>query len=168
MRSSKDRSTPTRNAFQPAFLERVGELDEPPTGPEAEVAGPTFIEEIPGAGHGVYRSGEGHARGFRPIAVFRERSHALLAAAALPGTGRDAAFRLGTEPELAGYPVRDITGKTAGHLHLFDERLNDALHVLDSVLRSPEALANVLEAAGSLALERAGVILDHRFPEPTA
>ena len=167
MRRSDDR-TPSRNAFQPEFLDRIGEVDEPPSGPEAETAGPTFVEEIPGAGFGVYRSGEGQRRGFRPIAVFRERSHALLAAAALPGTGRDVAFRLGTEPELAGYPVRDITGKTAGHLHLFDERLNDALHVLDSVLRSPEALANVLEAAGSLALERAGVILDHRFPAPEA
>jgi hypothetical protein len=161
-----DHRIPTRNAFQPGFLDRIGEIDEPPTGPEAEVAGPTFIEEIPGAGYGVYRSGEGHRRGFRPVAVFRERSHALLAAAALPGTGRDAAFHLGTEPELAGYPVRDITGKIAGHLHLFDESLKDALHVLDSILRSPEALANVLEAAGSLALERAGVILDQRFPAP--
>jgi len=33
------------------------------------------------------------------------------------------------------------------------------------VLRSPEALANLLEAAGGLALERAGAILDQRVPE---
>ena len=166
MRSSDDRSIPVRNAFQSGFLARIGERDEPPTGPEADVAGPYLIEEIPGAGWGVFHAGEGRKRGFRPVAVFGERSHALLAAAALPGTGRDAAFRLGTEPERAGYPVQDIAGRIAGHLHLFDESLTSALHVLESILRSPEALANLLEAAGSLALERAGTLLDSRFPEP--
>jgi len=166
MRSSDDRSIPVRNAFQSGFLERIGERDEPPTGPEADVAGPHFIEQIPGSGWGVFRSGEGKARGFRPVAVFRELSHALLAAAALPGTGRDAAFQLGSEPELAGYPVRDVAGKVAGHLHLFDQSLTEALHVLESILRSPQALANLLEAAGSIALERAGAILDARFPDP--
>ena len=68
---------------------------------------------------GRYRLGEGLARRFRPAAVFRDRSLALLAGAALPGTGRDAAFRLGSEPERAGYPVRDITGEVVGHLQLF-------------------------------------------------
>jgi hypothetical protein len=168
MRRSNDPNTPFPNAFQPDFLERIGVLDEPSTGPDADVAGDWHVEEIPGAGFGVYRVGEGRARSFRPVAVFRERSHALLAAAALPGTGRDAAFRLGSEAELAGYPVLDIGGKLAGHLHLFDENLTAALHVLESLLRSPASLANLLEAAGSLALERAGVILDHRFPAPAA
>lgn len=169
MRSSKHGSTPvstpSHNAFQQGFLDRIGERDEPPTGPEADTAGPWTVEGIPGAGFGLYRLGEGLARRFRPAAVFRDRSLALLASAALPGTGRDAAFRLDSEPELAGYAVRDISGKVVGHLHLFDEALTGALHVLDGVLRSPEALANLLEAAGGLALERAGAILDQRFPE---
>jgi len=104
-------------------------------------------------------------RSFRPTAVFRDRAHALLAAAILPGTGRDAAFRLATEPELAGYPLRAPGGEIAGHLHLFDESLTDALHVVETLVRSPEALANLLEAAGSIALERAGAILDARFSE---
>jgi len=149
-------------------LERIGERDEPPTGPEADVAGPWIVEEIPGAGFGLYRAGEGLARRFRPAAVFHDRSVALLAATALPGTGRDSAFRIGGEPERAGYPVRDHAGDIVGHLLLFDEPLISALHVLESVLRSPEALANLLEAAGSLALERAGAILDERFPDPAA
>jgi len=168
MRRSDDRNTPPPNAFQPSFLERIGERDEPPTGPEADVAGHWTVEEIPGAGFGLFRVGEGRARSFRPVAVFRERWQALLAATALPGTGRDAAFRLGTEAERAGYPVFDIAGRIAGHLHLLDESLTAALHVLESILRSPESLANLLEAAGSLALERAGVILDDRFPPETA
>jgi len=163
MRSSDDRSTPLPNAFRPEFLKRIGERDEPLTAGEADVAGPWLVEEIPGAGFGLFRSGEGQRRAFRPVAVFRDRAHALLAAAVLPGTGRDAAFRLGMEAELAGYPLRDPASATAGHLHLFDESLTDALHVVETLVRSPEALANLLEAAGSLALERAGAILDARF-----
>jgi hypothetical protein len=60
------------------------------------------------------------------------------------------------------------------HLELFDERLIEALHAVACVARSPEALANVLEASGQVALERAGAILDERvsgqnaLPGPTA
>ncbi len=49
-----------------------------------------------------------------------------------------------------------------GYVELFDERLIDALEAAEGLLRSPEALANVLEAAGQVALERAGAILDER------
>jgi hypothetical protein len=51
-----------------------------------------------------------------------------------------------------------------GHLELFDQNLMEALHVVESLLRSPEALAGLLEAAGQIALERAGAILDERVP----
>ena len=42
----------------------------------------------------------------------------------------------------------------------------DALHVAERLARSPEALANLLEAAGPLALERAGAVLDARVSAP--
>jgi hypothetical protein len=164
MRSLDHPSTPLPNAFAPQFLQRISERDEPLTGPEADVAGPWIIEEIPGAGHGLFRSGEGVA--FRPTAVFRSRAHALLAAAILPGTGRDAAFRIDGEPEDGGYALRDPNGTITGHLRLFDQNVTDALHVVETLVRSPEALANLLEAAGGLALERAGAILDQRFAPP--
>ncbi|HEX7182024.1 MAG TPA: hypothetical protein VF756_09290 [Thermoanaerobaculia bacterium] len=90
----------------------------------------------------LYRAGEGHARGFHPTAVFPDRSLALLAAAVLPGTGRD-----------------------RGHLRLFDEPLLDALNIAVALVRSPQSLAYLLEAAGSLALERCGIILDSRVAE---
>jgi hypothetical protein len=56
-------------------------------------------------------------------------------------------------------------GEPVGHSALFDERLIEALHVVERLVRSPEALAHVMEAAGPLALERAGAVLDERVPE---
>ena len=153
------------NAFTPEFLKRVGERDEPLTAGEADMAGPWQIEEIPGSGWGLFRLGEGSARRFRPFAVFRRRSVALLAAAILPGTGRDAAFRLQVDPELAGYAVV-ASGELVGHLALFDDQVIAGLHVAEMLVRSPESLARLLEAAGAITLERAGAILDLQVAGP--
>jgi len=163
MHSSNDGNSPVPNAFNDDFLKRIGERDEPPTASEADVAGPWTIEPLLGGGFALFRSGEGSARGSRATAVFRERPQALLAAAVLPGTGREAFFRLGSEPTPNGYPLLNLAGETAGALRHFDQPLAAALHVVETLLRSPEALANLLEAAGGLALERAGAILDQRF-----
>jgi hypothetical protein len=167
MRSSDDSTlSSSRNAFSPSFLHCIGERDEPPTAGEADAAGPWRVLELPGRGFGLFRIGESPARGHRPAAVFRQRWLALLAAAVLPGTGRDAAFRLqkGSGPE--GFAVETGNGgEVVGHLELFDQNLMEALHVVESLLRSPEALAGLLEAAGQVALERAGAILDERVPE---
>ncbi len=166
MRSSDDRTIlPFRNVFTPSFLERLGERDEPPTAGEADVAGPWRAEEVSGGGFGVFRAAESAARDFRPYAVFKARPLALLAAALLPGTGREAPFHLQKEAGPTGYAITERGGGEVGHLQLFDEKLVDALNVLDALLRTPEALAGVLEAAGSVALERAGAILEERFPE---
>ncbi len=152
----------SQNAFSQSFLRRVGERDEPPPAGEADASGPWRVLELPGRGFGLFRIGESPQRGFRPAALFRERWLALLAAAVLPGTGREAAFRLAKEEGPEGYAVELGTGGVAGHLELFDESLIAALHMADSLLRSPAALADLLEAAGQLALERAGAILDER------
>ena len=134
----------SRNAFSPSFLQRIAQRDEPPTAGEADLA----------------------ERGHRPAAVFQERWLALLAAAVLPGTGRDAAFRLHKESGPGGFAIETGNGgEPVGHSALFDERLIEALHVVERLVRSPEALAHVMEAAGPLALERAGAVLDERIPE---
>jgi len=163
MQGSHESSTSFRNAFTRLFLDRIGELDEPPSAGEADVAGPWVVEEIPGFGFGVFRRGEGWSRGFLPSAVFARRPVALLAAAVLPGTGRDAAFRLQKNAGPGGYGI-ESGGELAGHIPLFDEKLVDALHVAEMLVRNPESLSNLLEAAGALALERTGTILDERFP----
>ena len=61
-----------------------------------------------------------------------------------------------------GVRALEAGGEVVAHLAYFDEKLVDALHVLECVLRSPEALAHILEAAGTVALERAGAILSGR------
>jgi hypothetical protein len=97
--------------------------------------------------------------------IFRERWLALLAAAVLPGTGRDAELRLHKEAGPDGFALETGNGgELAGYSALFDERLVEALHVVACLVRSPEALANVLAAAGPLALLRAGAVLDERVP----
>lgn len=164
MRSLRDGSIPSsRNAFSPTFLQRIGERDEPPTAAEADVAGPWHVEEIPGAPvrYGLFLPVESHERGDRPYAAFLRKDLALLAAAVLPGTGRDAAFRLSQDAGPEGYAVTS-GGEPVGHLALFDENLVAALHVTDALLRSPAALAGLLEAAGQVALERTGPLLDAR------
>jgi hypothetical protein len=163
MQGSDESSTSFRNAFTRLFLDRIGELDEPPSAGEADVAGPWVVEVIPGFGFGLFRRGEGWSRGFLPSAVFARRPWALLAAAVLPGTGRDAAFILQKNAGPAGYGI-ESGGELAGHVPLFDEKLVDALHVAEMLVRNPESLSNLLEAAGALALERTGAILDERFP----
>jgi hypothetical protein len=166
MPSKTDRtSTPPEppNAFDRRFLTRLDERDEPPTAGEADVAGPWHILELPGRGHGLFREGEHPARGHRPYAVFHDRWLALLAAAVLPGTGRDPLFLLTHEPDPEGFAFQLDSGEVVGYCENFDQPLTDALHVLVSVLRAPLSLANELEAAGSITLDRTGAILDARI-----
>ena len=164
MRGTDDGSTPHPfNAFHPHFLDLFGERDEPPTAGEADVAGPWHVEPV-GQHFGLFRAGESAAAGHRPAAVFLSSFYALLAAAILPGIGRDLAFRLKTEPDQEGYAVqsRGDWGETIGWLELFDERLIEALHVSLCLLVSPESLTFLLEAAGAVALDRSGTLLYER------
>jgi len=161
MRSSRHSIPSSPNAFSPAFLQRLGERDEPPSAGEADVAGPWHVEEVPG-GFGLFRLGESRERGHDAYAVFRDRWLALLAAAVLPGTGRDHAFLLQKDADAEGFAVTDGSGVIAGHVALFDESLVDGLNVAAAVVRVPGSLAFLLEAAGQVSLERAGAILDEK------
>jgi len=159
MRSKKDRSTalPT-NAFEETFLSAIDQLDEPMTAAEAEAAGPWALLAMPSGDWGVFRRGQSAARDL-PVASFRRRETALLAAAVLPGTGRDPQYRLAVEPDARGYALTVPSGEAAGHARLFDENLRDALHVAECLVRNPEALARLLEAAGGVALRETGRLL---------
>ena len=161
MQGSEKRSTPSRpNAFSSSFLHRFEECDEPPHAGEADVAGPWFVEPIPVFGFGLFRAGESLTRGFRPAAVFPDRWLALAAAAVLPGTGRDPLLRLSKEADPDGYAATLDDGAVVGRCELFDENLLDGMNQAAALLRSPWSLAYLLEAAGPLALERCGMILE--------
>jgi hypothetical protein len=163
MQGSAD-STRSSNAFSASFLALINQRDEPPTAGEADMAGPWRILELPGLRFGVFRLGESPSHGHRPVAAFDERWLAQLVVAVLPGTGREAAFRLDEESGPDGFALSTGNGdELVGHLRLFDMGLVAALHVVERLVRSPEALAHVLEAAGPLSLERAGAILDERI-----
>jgi hypothetical protein len=157
------------NAFTTLFLSRLAERDEPPTAGDADVAGPWRIEPVVwrgGQGFGLFRAGESLARGFAPVALFPSRWLALLAAAVLPGTGRDPLLRIDPQADAGGvYPLL-LPGRggeeVAGQLGLFDEALVDGMNVVIHLLQTPESLAFLLEAAGAVALERCGAILDER------
>ena len=163
----RDREDPTvvPNAFAEEFLRRFEQEDEPPSAAEADVSGPWRIEPSSTTdGHeafGLWRSGERLEWGDSPAGLFRERSTALLAAAVRPFVGRDPFYEIGKERWNGGFPLLR-QGEAIGWIDLFDEDWTFGINVLERFTRNPEALARLLEAAGPLALERAGRILRER------
>ncbi len=141
------------NAFVEDYLALLNERDEPLTAAEADYAGPWSVEARLQGGHAVLRPAEDV-----PYAAFDSVEIAQLAAAVLPGTGRDKRYRLGKDENPGrGFPVYR-SGELVGHLRLFDEELVAALNVLDALLSSPYDFAWLLEAAGGLALQHVGRI----------
>lgn len=158
MRSRSNGSTLPSNAFVEDYLALLDERDEPITAPEADYAGPWSVEPRPQGGHALLRAGEDLARGDQPYAVFDAVEIAQIAAAVLPGSGREKRYRLGSEEDPGrGYPVYR-SGELVGHVRLFDEELVAGLNVLDALLASPYDFAWLLEAAGGLALQHVGRI----------
>lgn len=141
------------NAFVEDYLALLNERDEPLTAPEAEYAGPWSVEARQSGGHAVVRPAEEV-----PYAVFGAVEIAQVAAAVLPGTGREKRYRLGKDEDAGrGFPVYR-SGELVGHVRIFDEELVSALNVVDALLASPYDFAWLLEAAGGLALQHVGRI----------
>lgn len=150
-----------RNAFSRRYLQRVLERDQPPTAPQAAVAGPWEVAPVQGGRWAVWRLGEeGRAE---PAAVLDEEQDALLLAAVLPGSA-DATVVLDPRRGPDGYRVR-VDGRDAGRLAWFDPALAAALAVARRVVASPRCLASLLDAAGHDALEHAGRLLAGRREE---
>ncbi len=168
MRGSKNRSTPPLlfNAFDPYFLRRLGERDQPPTVGEANAAGPWVIEELSPRVFGLSRVGMGHARGYAPTAIFIDRWLALVAAAVLPGLGQTPLlFRRKREDGRPGYEVVLDGGTKVGSLAPAAKKLVGRMNAAIYLLKSPESLARLLEAAGAVVLERSGAILDEELSD---
>ncbi|HEV7516104.1 MAG TPA: hypothetical protein VGR07_07375 [Thermoanaerobaculia bacterium] len=162
MRSPNDSTPSALNAFCQEFLLLLDERDEPSTAAEADAAGPWKIEPCPHGGFALLRQGESLRRGDRPAGTFERRETALLAAAILPATGLAPLYRLRGEETPRGFALERPRGEIAGHLEYYDPDAAAALHVAESLLRSPDSLARLLEAAGRVALLRAGKIVFER------
>jgi len=141
------------NAFAEDYLALLNERDEPLTAAEADYAGPWSVEARQRGAHAVVRPAEEV-----PYGIFAAVEIAQIAAAVLPGTGREKRYRLGKDEDSGrGFPVYR-SGELVGHVRLFDEELVAALNVLDALLSSPYDFAWLLEAAGGLALQHVGRI----------
>jgi len=178
MRRTSDGSSPRvpspPNAFSLEFLAQVEERPEPLTAGEADLAGPWRLAPVPGfpGAVAVLRAWESQEAGDVPMAVLVQGESAALYAAALPLHGREPLFHLSGDgadggPLPGGYPFGGIFGEEGfqvrGWQRLYQPELVTGLHVLESLARSPQALAEVLLAAGGGAIAQVGRILAGRL-----
>jgi hypothetical protein len=178
MRSTSDGSSPRPssppNAFSPSFLSTVQAEPEPLTASEGELAGPWHLEPVPGfpGQVAVLRAWERQAAGDVPTAVLAQEESAALYAAALPLQGREALFHLSSRPDPAGplpggYPFGALFGEQGfqarGWQREYRPEAVAGLHLFESLVRSPQALAEVLLAAGGGVLAQVGRILAGRL-----
>ncbi len=159
----RDQSKP--NVFQPAFLERLDQRDrEGYTATEASLAGPWQVRKVADERYAVLRRLDEPEEA---EAVFRFLESALIAAAVLPAIGSDCLYTLDGSEDSLGHRLSRMVGEhgleKAGWLRYFRQELPYALHLLESLLRSPESLAHFLEAASHEVLSHAGSILASRL-----
>jgi hypothetical protein len=160
--------SPLENAFSPTYLDRLRERDDVLTAAEAEFAGPWKIEPVPGkpGAVAVLRQWEDLAAGDPPVAVLWHEETARLVAVLLSIVDREPLFHLEEEVTSEGYPLVAVYGEqgpqVAGWLFRNEPRWVEALHLLEAIIRSPSALADLLEAAGPGAEELVGRIRARR------
>jgi len=160
--------SPLDNAFAPAYLARLREQDEALTAAEAELAGPWKTEPVPGkpGAVAVLRQWEDLAAGDRPVAVVWHDELALLLTVLLPALDREPRLYIEDRETADGYPLLCMYGdqgpQVAGWFDRWEPRLADGLHIIEALIRSPWALATLLEAAGPGAEEQVGKIRARR------
>jgi hypothetical protein len=169
MRHRNESTSPTPpsldNVFSPAYLARLRERDEVLTAGEAEYAGPWKCEAVPNRPGAIalLRAWESLERGDEPEAIVWHEETALLLAAILPLVAREALFHLSEEEEVDGFPITAVYGEqgaqVAGWLRRFEPEIVGALHLAEALVRNPQALAGLLQAAGGGATEQVGCIL---------
>lgn len=147
------------NAFRSDYLDLLRRQDEAFFSAEGEGTGPWVLRPEEN-GHALYRLWESREHGDRPEAVFRYRDIALLFLAVRPAVGRDPLFQAG-ERTAEGH---EILGGPAviGHLRAFSDELLQAARIAGVIIRSPLALAALVEAAGPVVQEQVGQILGRR------
>jgi len=146
-------SSPLPSAFTPAFLARLRRHEESFLERQAVMSGPWEVEALEspchanGARWAVVRRDEPLSEGGGAFALFRERGPALLTAAVLPSLGSPTDFHLKRHRGRPGYALHRGQ-KFLGHLARAEERLLPRLDVARALAADPDALAQLLEAAG--------------------
>jgi hypothetical protein len=170
MRSRSDHRPALDNVFSNDYLAQLRERDEVLTAGEAEFAGPWRCAPALGTARpgaiAVLREWEDPERDL-PEGVLWHEETARLLAIALPIAEREPLFHLDDRETPDGFPLAAVYGEQgvqgAGWLRRYEPRLAEALHLLEGVVRSPRALADLLEAAGPVAVEQVGKILARRL-----
>jgi hypothetical protein len=162
----------TPNAFTPEFLKKLHEREDAPLAAlEAEMRGPWKVVEIPAEGANpssldterwaVLRAWEDR-KVDPPAGTFRFREVALMYAAALAVASRGAVLSVrdarddeeggggtgaaGTRRLVVVQWTPDGKEQVVGHIPIWDEDVIAALRNVEALLRSSEALAQLLEA----------------------
>jgi len=154
-----ERQDPERqvNAFSPAFLALLEELDEVETALEAELAGPWKIVATDN-GYELLRVYEETGDGHQPEAVFKDLPSALRFFAVLPAVGRPPLVVMDNSRR-EGWFVLTSEGFPVGGLRVFNESFVHAAHVAGCLTRAPLSLAALLLASGPQAIREVGRIL---------
>jgi hypothetical protein len=142
---------PSGSVFTSEYLAAL-QLDASEGPAEAELAGPWTVHP---AGDLWAVSAEGEP----PEVTTLSAEVALLAAALLPGTGREPFYQLREKPGPQGFALVGLDGRPAGHQRHFNQELARALHTVECLRRDPLSFARVLHSCRGSALARAGRIL---------
>lgn len=156
-------------------LAQLGEVDggeEDST--EAEAAGYRRVVAV-GDRWGLFRTWDDPGDGDRPVAIFTERWAALLASAVWVPQARAPLMRLDPLATSAGFRIwpscemaEGVENRPLGWFQSFNQPAERALMLAAALVRDPEALASLLEAAGVEAVEQAVRILRRRLRDRTA
>jgi hypothetical protein len=114
----------------------------------------------------VLRQWEEVDAGDPPVAILWHEETARLLSVLLPVIDREPLFYVEDGAAAEGYPLVAVYGdqgpQVAGWLDRGEPRWAEGLHVLEAIVRSPLALATLLEAAGPGAEEQVGRIRARR------
>lgn len=149
------------NAFTQEYLVAIHNDDEPVHAAEAELAGPWRIVKQEGQ-FALYREWEGPELGDEPFLVTRDITIAKIFQLALQVSARHSLFQSGTVAEPSGFPVLS-EGHAVAHTRLFHQDALPSAHTLSCLVRSPSALAALIELAGPLTQEAVGRLLNQRL-----
>ena len=154
---------PEPNVFSHEFLQLVYKQEEVPIGTrEATWAGPWRVEQHQ-EGYAVLRESDG-----KPEAVTEYRETAAVMAAVFPMVGRENLYCLesvedGDYRAVLKSVLGDRGWTTLGRLRLCYEGIAERMSVAEYLLRSPAALAFLLEVAPYETLQQAGTIVAKRL-----